>query len=244
MLKNLKSDLKKLSSPAKAKIMQGFFKTGKGEYGEGDIFLGITVPLQRQVAKKYADDLSMADLDKLIRSSIHEHRLIALLVLVSVYQRTSLPAEALAKAGTVKRKQIYNFYLSHTKQINNWDLVDLSADKIVGAYLQNRDKSVLIGLAKSPNLWERRIAMLATFHYIKKGDAMWTIKIAQMLLTDKHDLIHKAVGWMLREVGKRCSEKKLMSFLNKHRKIMPRTSLRYAIERLPQKLKNKYLASG
>ena len=232
MLKKIQSEIKKLKNPVKAKILQGFFKTGKGQYGEGDVFLGITVPKQRLVAKKYSGDITLADLDKLIKSPVHEQRLIALLILVDKFRRSNEKLQ----------KKIYNFYLAHTKYINNWDLVDLSADKIVGAYLEDRDRSVLLKLARSKSLWERRIAILSTFHYIKRGQAKWTLKLATMLLKDEHDLIHKATGWMLREVGKRCGQKVLTDFLNKHYKQRPRTMLRYAIERLPINLKKRFLA--
>ena len=230
MLKLLRKKIKQAANPAKAKILRGFFKTGKGQYGEGDIFLGITLPIQRDLAKKYGADLSLADLDKLIKSKIHEERLIALLILVYQFQKNE-----------AARQKIYNFYLAHTKYINNWDLVDLSAPKIVGAYLWGKDKKILYKLAKSKNLWEKRIAILSTFYdiyYKKAGDAL---KISELLLKDQHDLIHKAVGWMLREIGKRCDEKLLFNFLDLHKKKMPRTMLRYAIERLPEKKRKFYL---
>lgn len=231
MLKQLKKDLKKLADPGKAKVLQRFFKTGKGEYGEGDKFLGIILPNQRQLAKKYVNSLSFGELNILLRSKIHEERLIALLILVDLYKH----------GAQREQKAIYKFYLGHTKFINNWDLVDLSAPRIVGAYLRLKNKSVLVKLAKSQNLWQRRIAVLATFNFTYYGDPTWTIKLARLLLKDKEDLIHKAVGWMLREVGKRCGEKHLTDFLNKNYKIMPRTMLRYSIERLPEKLRKYYL---
>ncbi len=240
MLKRLRAELGQLASPTKAKILQGFFKTGRGQYGEGDIFLGITVPKQRDLVKKYWRDVNLPDLDKLLRSKIHEERLVALLILVQKFEQTnSGHSDAIRRFGS--RKQIYNFYLSHTKLINNWDLVDLSADKILGAHLRNRNKSILIKLAESQNLWERRIAIIATFYDIKNKDSRWTLKIAKLLLYDKHDLIHKAVGWMLREVGKRCHENILLDFLNKNYPAMPRTMLRYAIERLSEKQRKHYL---
>jgi 3-methyladenine DNA glycosylase AlkD len=232
-LQKLRSDLKKLSDPIRAKVSQSFFKTGKGQYGEGDIFLGITVPVQRVLAKKYAGDLSLADLDKLIRSKIHEERLVALLVLVDIFQKSTILNH---------KSKIFQFYLSHTQWINNWDLVDLSAPKIVGAYLQDKPKTILYKLAKSKNLWEKRVAILATFDDIYHGKPEETIKIAQMLMGDSHDLIHKAVGWMLREMGKRCGKKTLINFLNQHNSHMPRTMLRYAIERLPEPQRKKYLS--
>ncbi len=227
---NLILILQSLKNPKKAKVLQGFFKTGEGEYGEGDVFLGITVPKQRQVAKEFGN-LSFIHIKKLLKSKIHEHRLVALLILIDQYERAH--KEQFKKA-------IYQFYLSNTIFINNWDLVDLSADKIVGDFLRNNDKKILLKLVESQNLWERRIAMLATFNFIKHRRPDWTLKLAKMLLSDQHDLIHKAVGWMLREVGKRCGEKILIGFLNQHNNKMPRTMLRYAIERLPKKLRLKY----
>ena len=258
-LKQLKSDIKKLADPKKAKILQRFSKTQKGEYGEGDVFLGIMVPKQRELVKKYWQDLSLADIDKLLKSKIHEERLIALLVLIKKFEIGSkIPLLSKEGLGEVNKSSIFNlqskifrFYLNHTKYINNWDLVDLSAPKIVGSYLYSlslegegrvRGKNdILIKLAKSKNLWERRIAMLATFAFIKRGDAKDALAIAKILLYDKHDLIHKAVGWMLREAGKRCSEKKLTDFLNQYSGKMPRVMLRYAIERLPREKRKYYL---
>jgi len=218
----LKMYLKSFAVEEKVPLYQGFFKTGKGEYGEGDKFIGVTVPNSRKVAKKFAD-LSLSEAAKLLASGIHEERLIALLIIVGQFQ----------KADEKEREKIYNFYLKNTKHINNWDLVDLSAGKIVGEYLAKKNKTILYKLAGSKSLWERRIAIISTGNFIGKGMFEDTLKISAILLTDKHDLIHKAVGWMLREVGKR-SEKNLLGFLKRNYKQMPRTSLRYAIERLPQ----------
>ena len=218
----LKMYLKSFAVEEKVPLYQGFFKTGKGEYGEGDKFIGVTVPNSRKVAKKFAD-LSLSEAAKLLASGIHEERLIALLIIVGQFQ----------KADEKGREKIYNFYLKNTKHINNWDLVDLSAGKIVGEYLAKKNKTILYKLAGSKSLWERRIAIISTGNFIGKGMFEDTLKISAILLTDKHDLIHKAVGWMLREVGKR-SEKNLLGFLKRNYKQMPRTSLRYAIERLPQ----------
>lgn len=227
MIEELIKDLQKLADPKKAKLLQGFFKTGKGEYGEGDIFLGITVPISRKIAQKHSD-LSMKEISKLIKSKIHEERLIALLILVHNYQSNP--------------KKVFDFYVKNTKYINNWDLVDLSAGYIVGGYLKNQDRDILITLAKSKNLWERRIAIISTFYFIRfQKDYKWTFKIAEILLLDKHDLIHKAVGWMLREVGKNISQEKEEIFLKKHYKKMPRTMLRYAIERFDPKLRAHYM---
>lgn len=232
-LRLLKAQLLKQANPQKAKLLQSFFKTGPGQYGEGDRFLGLTVPQQRRLAGEYAAQLNFADLDKLLKSKIHEQRLVALLVLVDQFQQ-----------ATDNRQQaaIFRFYLAHSKNINNWDLVDLSAPKIVGAYLRQRDKSLLYKLAQSKNLWQRRIAMLATFDFIYYGNPRPALKIAGALLADEHDLIHKAVGWMLREAGKRCGEKILTGFLDRHYQTMPRTMLRYAIERLDAKSKKFYMA--
>lgn len=223
MLNNLKKDLRKCASPEKRKILQRFFKTGKGEYGEGDIFLGVVVPDSRKIANKYKD-LTLAQIEELLNSKIHEERLVALFVLVNLFERVDEKV----------RDKIYRFYLAHTRNINNWDLVDTSAYKILGAYLwQNKnERRVLEKLARSENLWEKRIAIISTLYFIKQGYFEWTLKIAKILMKDEHDLIHKAVGWMLREVGKK-DKNTLVEFLEKHKNSLPRTALRYAIERLP-----------
>ena len=255
MLKQLRAEIHKLADPKKAKILQGFSKTGKGEYAEGDIFLGIVMPKQRALAKKYWDKITLPELDILIKSKIHEERLIALLILVKQFEsftKNSIRSNSdkIRKFGSAKI--IFKFYLSHTKHINNWDLVDLSAPNIVGEYLYSLSldgrgagvrvkNKTLHKLALSKNLWEKRIAILATFAFIKQGECQDALKIAKMLMDDKHDLIHKAVGWMLREVGKRVSEKTLTDFLDKNVTIMPRTMLRYSIERLPIKTKKYFL---
>jgi len=217
------NDFKALENKEKAVILQRFFKTGKGQYGEGDIFLGITVPKQRELAKKYKD-LNLNELQTLLDSKIHEHRLTALIILTSQYKNNP--------------ETTYNFYLKNTKNINNWDLVDLSAPNIVGNYLLNKDKSILYTLANSNHLWEKRISIISTFYFIKNNKFDDTLKISEILLKDKHDLIHKAVGWMLREVGKK-DKNILVKFLNKH--TLPRTALRYAIEKFPEKERKKYL---
>jgi len=229
MLDQLKVDLQNLKDLEKAKILSRFFKTGKGEYGEGDIFLGITVPEQHKVAKKYSN-LTLEDLQKLFSSRVHEHRLTASIILVNKYQ----------KADEKGKKKIFYFYLKNTYNINNWDIVDTSAPKIVGAYLQDKDKSPLYHLAKSDSLWERRIAMLSTFRFIKDDEFDDALKISEILLNDEHDLMHKAVGWMLREIGKR-DQTIEEAFLKKHYKNMPRTMLRYAIERFDEKKRKAYL---
>lgn len=228
--KELKSDLHRLANPFKASILQRFFKTGKGQYGEGDRFLGITVPISRKMARKYKD-LNDTDIKKLFRSKIHEERLIAVLILVHNFEN----------GDEVTRKKIFEFYLANTAYINNWDLVDLSADKIVGAYLFDKPRKILRDMAMSNNLWERRIAIISTFNFIKNGQSEDAFSIAKILLKDEHDLIHKAVGWMLREVGKRVSLEEEKSFLNKYSSQMPRTMLRYAIERMSGPERSKFM---
>jgi 3-methyladenine DNA glycosylase AlkD len=230
MLNQLKNDLQKLANPAKAKKLQQFFKTGKGEYGQGDKFLGIVVPLQRKIAAKYKR-LALADLKKLLNSDIHEHRLTALFILVSQFQK--------AKEENARRA-IYDLYLTNTENINNWDLIDLSSPHIIGRYLLDKDRTVLYNLARSESIWEKRIAVLATFWFIRNNGFQDAIKIAEILVNDKHDLIHKAVGWMLREIGKR-DKKELISFLEKYSYKMPRIMLRYAIEKLPENKRRYYL---
>lgn len=224
-LKSIREDLHALADPKKAKVMQGFFKTGPGQYGEGDVFLGITVPKSRQVAKKHAN-AGMDEIKQLLYSKVHEERLVALLILVDRYRRDP---DGVAK-----------FYLDNLGQVNNWDLVDLTAPKIMGPFLEKGDRAVLYRLAKSGVLWERRVAILATYHYIHAGDFADALKISEILLCDGHDLMHKAVGWMLREVGKR-DIKTEEAFLQKHYKKMPRTMLRYAIEKFPERKRRAYL---
>jgi 3-methyladenine DNA glycosylase AlkD len=230
MLKEIRTELRNLANPEKAKILMGFFKTGKGQYGEGDKFLGITVPQTRLVAKKHAQ-LPLAEVLQLLQSAFHEERLAALLILVLQYQQ----------GDEKQKKKIFDAYLKNTQWINNWDLVDLTADRIVGAYLANKPKDLLFKLAKSKMLWERRIAMLATFHEIKNGRSEIALAIAEKLLLDQEDLMHKAVGWMLREVGKRCSQQAEEKFLQKYAKLMSRTTLRYAIERFEEGKRLRYL---
>jgi len=230
MLNQIKKDLLQLGNPEKAIKLSGFFKTGKGQYGEGDVFLGIPVPEQRKVAKRYLD-LSLDDLQELLRSEIHEYRLTALLILVSKY----------GKADSSGKDEIFVFYLKNTEYVNNWDLVDLSAPKIVGDYLVNKDRSILFKLVKSSNLWERRITVLATFMFIRNDDFEDALRISKLLLCDEHDLIHKAVGWMLREIGKRDQEVE-EGFLSEYFKQMPRTMLRYAIEKFDEDKRNFYLS--
>lgn len=229
-LEQLKKELKTVKDQKQAEILQKFFKTGKGQYGEGDVFLGIKVPLQRKIAKKYTD-LDLKHLQILLNSPEHEFRLIALFILIIKYDR-----------GDQKiKKEIFNFYLKNTKNINNWDLVDLSSPNILGDYLLFKKRDLLYRLAKSNNLWEKRIAILATFPFIKNGESLDIFKIAQNLLKTEEDLIQKAIGWMLREVGKRIGEEKEEEFLKKNYQKMPRTMLRYAIERFEESKRKKYL---
>lgn len=226
---SLKKEIQKLADPQKAKILQRFFKTQKGEYGEGDIFLGVNVPLLRKIAKKHKD-LSLTDLRKLIQSKFHEYRQIALFVLVSQYQSSE----------NRRKKELFDFYLSQIKYINNWDLVDLSASQIVGNFLLERGKKILYKLARSNHLWSRRIAIVATYAFIKNNQFNDTLKIATILLDDRHDLIHKATGWMLREVGKR-NQAIEEEFLQQYYQQMPRIMLRYAIEKFNPTKRKFYL---
>lgn len=220
-------ELEKLSNPEDALFLQHYFKTGPGGYGEGDIFRGIRVPVTRKVAKKHAD---LAIAKKLIKSSFHEDRLLSLLMLVRLFNR----------GDDKQRRDIYNYYLKNTRHINNWDLVDSSAEFIVGPYLEDKSRQPLYDLAVSSDLWERRIAIISTFHFIRNKDFEDTFKIADILLEDRHDLIHKAVGWMLREAGKRdlAAEE---AFLQPRYRRMPRTMLRYAIEKFPEEKRLGYL---
>lgn len=228
-ISKLRSKIKILADKEVTETMQWFFKTGKGDYGEGDIFVGLKVPLQRKLAREFKD-LSLAEIGELLNSSIHEERLISLIILIDKYQKTD-------EKG---KKLIFNFYLKQRKGINNWDLVDISAPKILGRYLLEKDKGILFKFAVSKNLWERRIAIISTQEFIKNNNFKTTLQIASMLIKDEHDLIHKAVGWMLREIGKKdiALEEK---FLRVHYKEMPRTMLRYAIEKFPETKRKKYL---
>lgn len=229
--KDIENALARVADPKRAKLSQRYFKTGPGEYAEGDIFLGVPVPAQRAVAKQFYA-LSFDELDKLLVSPIHEHRFTALVILVRQF----------ARANEQMQKRIFEFYLAHSKYINNWDLVDVSAPKIVGEYLwrTGEQKTLLAELGASRELWRRRIAVLATSAFIMREDFVPTLTVAKQLLSDEHDLIHKAVGWMLREVGKR-DRQTLLDFLDRYYKQMPRTALRYAIERLDRGQRTTYL---
>jgi len=226
---NPRNELYKIKNEYQAKHLAGFFKTGKGQYGEGDIFWGIKVPNQRDVAKK-CKDVSMDIVKSLIEDKVHECRLTGLLILIEKYK----------KADLKEKEKIFKFYLKHSKHINNWDLVDLSAPSIVGGFLLDKERNVLYKLAKSKNLWEKRISIVSTYTFIRNNDFKDTIAISEILLKDEHDLIHKAVGWMLREMGKR-NKKIEIEFLNRHYKQMPRTMLRYAIEKFDEKERKKFL---
>ncbi len=248
---NILKDLKKVSSKERATMSQKFFKTGKGEYGQGDVFVGIRTPDIRRISKKYLDNLNLEDLDFFLHNKIHEYRLFALITLTYMYEKTE------------DTEKIFNYYLKNKQWINNWDLVDLSAPKIVGAFLQNegkekkrrdkkrgdkkmKEKNILYDLVKSNNLWDQRIAILSTYAFIKQGNFEDILKISKLVINNnydennKHDLIQKALGWMLREVGKK-DETVLKTFLGNYANKMPRTMLRYSIERFNERERKKYL---
>ena len=222
----IKHELQNIADPQKVQILSKFFKTAPGEYGHGDVFLGVIVPNQRKIAKKYAGIAHTNDLQELLNSFIHEHRLTALVILIEQFK----------KSDNTQKEDIFNFYLKNTQNINNWDLVDISAPHIVGACLLDKERLLLYDLARSDILWERRIAIVTTHWFIRAGDLRDTFKIAEILISDRHDLIHKAVGWMLREAGKR-DEQRLIAFLKKHSAHMPSVMRRYACEKLQ---KNNY----
>jgi len=224
--------LHKYRNEQKAKVLKSFFKTAPGNYASTDIFIGVTVPQIRKVASQHYK-LPLSQLRKIIKSPVHEERLLALLILALKFEKSGIKAKA----------EIFQFYLKFINQVNNWDLVDLSAPCIIGAYLSDKKRSLLYKLAKSKNFWQRRIAILSTFYFIKNRDFKDTLKITSILLKDKEDLIHKACGWMLREVGKRnlALEEK---FLKKYYRIMPRTMFRYAIERFPEGKRQLYLSAS
>jgi len=225
----IEKEIQKHADKEKAKILQGFFKTGPCQYGEGDVFLGLTSMQNQEIAKQFKE-LPPEKIQDLLNSKIHEHRMIALRILLIQFK----------KASPEIKKEIFEFYLKNTKNINNWDLVDISAPTIVGNYLLDKNRDILYELAHSLDLWEKRIAIVSTFTFIRQDDFEDTLQISEILLQDKHDLIHKAVGWMLREVGKR-NEEILEEFLKKHYKKIPRTTIRYAIERFEEEKRKKYL---
>ncbi|MBI4993392.1 DNA alkylation repair protein [Candidatus Wolfebacteria bacterium] len=229
---DIKKSLRGFANKEKAKILARFFKTGKGEYGNSDIFLGVMVPQQRKIAAEFKN-LSFQEIKKLLKSKIHEERLTGLIILVNQYK----------SGNEILREKNFKFYLKNISCVNNWDLVDLSCRDIAGNYLiscSEKNRKILYKLAKSKNLWHRRIAIVSTWAFIRIGDFKDALKISEMLLSDKHDLAHKAIGWMLREVGKK-DEPTLRKFLNKNVSKMPRTTLRYAIERFSEKDRKKYL---
>lgn len=228
-LSKIKSDLRKYRSAKQAKILSSFFKTGKGEYGENDKFLGVKVPIQRKIAKENKH-ISLEDVKQLLQSEWHEERLTAIHILNDKYSNSEQDV----------KKRVYDLYFKNIKHINNWDLVDSSAPYFIGHYLFNRNKDILYTLAKSRNLWERRISIMATYYFIRQRQFEDTLKLAKILLEDDHDIIQKAVGWMLREVGNRHLPTE-EQFLKKHYKRMPRTMLRYAIEKFPEKKRKDYL---
>ena len=221
--------LKQLADPEIAEHSQRFFKTGPGEYGDGDRFLGIRVPVQRKTAKAFRR-LTLEEIAGLLQSEWHEVRLTALFVLVEQYQKADQPQE----------ERIFRFFIENLDRVNNWDLVDSTASKIAGHYLFDKDRSLLYELVQSDNLWERRVAIIATGYFISRGDIEETFRLAELLLDDPHDLMHKATGWMIRETGKRDREA-MERFLILHYKNMPRTMLRYAIEHLPAERRKEYL---
>ena len=225
----VKTELSKLSDPEHAMKLQGFFKTDKGEYGEGDIFLGVRVPDQRRIAKKYKN-IPLTSVIELLQSGIHEHRLTALFILTEQFN----------KGDEETRQRIVDLYLSNAAYVNNWDLVDSSAHKILGEWLVDKPREVLYEMAESDSLWERRISVISTFAFINRGDLADALALARALIDDGHDLIHKASGWVLREVGKK-DQSALETFLLEHYEKMPRTMLRYAIERLPEERKRFYM---
>jgi len=269
LIVKIKKDLRKVVDQDKAKILARFFKTGKGEYGEGDKFLGVVVPEQRRIAKSYlVKNLARSQtvrsriwlrekrlLTSLLQSPWHEERLTALLILVELYKRVNGQSNPTSlKLRRVDSRKIFLFYLKNLSRINNWDLVDLSAPNIVGDYLFTLSSSkgskevetILLKLAKSKNLWSRRVAVLATYPFIKNRQFAEILKLAEFLLfkqKEKHDLIHKALGWMLREVGNK-EVRVLENFLNKYASHLPRTTLRYAIEKFPEPKRQKYLVWG
>ncbi len=227
----IKRELKKYIDKDKAEVLPRFFKTGKNEYGEGDLFIGITVPNQRKVAKKYYKQIKLSEIQTLLENEIHEYRLTALLILVNKFEKTN---------DIKERKVIVDFYLLNYMYVNNWDLVDTTAYKILGAYLIDKNKDIIYEFANSNHLWKQRIAIISTFYFIKQNSFEVALDISKILLYHEHDLIHKAVGWMLREIGNRQQKIELI-FLNEYYNEMPRTMLRYAIEKFEEDLRKKYL---
>jgi 3-methyladenine DNA glycosylase AlkD len=230
MLKDLIEDLQSIADPTKARSLQRFFKTNKGQYGEGDVFIGISMPQIRDVIK-YHNSLNFSELQELLDSEFHEYRMSALLILVIQFK----------KAKTEKRKEIYEFYIKNLQRINNWDLVDCTCRDIVGAYLFDKDRSPLYQLAQIDHLWSQRVAIVSTWYFIREKQYDDTLKISEMLLNHNHDLIHKAVGWMLREAWKKTGSHQVEDFLEKYASTMPRTALRYTIERMPEPTRQYFM---
>lgn len=227
----LKKDAVALSDPKRAESNKWFFKTGKGEYGYGDKFVGLTVPNVRKLAKKYRG-MELEDVGKLLASPVHEYRLMAVIVL----------ADRFGVSDEAGRREIATFYLANLDRVNNWDIVDSSAPHILGEWLADKDRKPLYALAKSKDMWKRRVAMISTFSFIRRGECEDALSIAEMLLGDKEDIMHKAAGWMLREVGKRCSERELKRFLDEYAPVMPRTMLRYSIEKFSKADRDHYMS--
>lgn len=234
-MNELISELQAIATPERAKASAWFFKTGKGQYGEGDVFIGISTPDLRAICKKY-NSLSLDELQVLLNGPIHEYRMAALMILVN----------QMKKAKGDAQKSIYDFYLKNTRQINNWDLVDASARDIVGYYLYDKDRQILYDMARTDHLWTQRIAIIASWYFINKNQYEDTFRIAEILLSHKHDLIHKAVGWMLREIWKReeasgKEAKQVENFLERNISKMPRTALRYSIEKMTEERRTYFM---
>lgn len=230
-VQQIKQELSRYADPVKKEFFPKYFKAAPGDYGEGDRFMGVTVPNQRKVAKQYYREITLEEVIKLLQDPIHECRLTALFIMVNKYERSKEEAE---------KEEIVQCYLDNLSFVNNWDLVDSSAYKLLGPHLEHRDRQLLYRLAESRDLWQQRIAIITTLHFVRNNDFDDTLRIAEMLLDHPHDLIHKAVGWMLREVGKRDLDREL-EFLDRHYRQMPRTMLRYAIEKLEPELRQQYL---
>jgi len=229
--KKIKSELEKYADPEKAEFLPHFFKAVPGGYGEGDLFMGVKVPFQRIIARKYYRDISLQEVEKLLQDPVHECRLTALFILCLRFGKSRTEED---------KKEIVDLYLRNLSFVNNWDMVDSSADKILGPYLMDKEKDLLCELAESGDLWKQRTAVMTTYYFIRNGRFTETLELAERFLGHKHDLIHKAVGWMLREIGKRNFSVEY-EFLLKHYRAMPRTMLRYAIEKFEPQLREKFL---
>lgn len=230
ILKTIESEIRAVGQPEKVAMYQKFFQTGPGQYAEGDLFVAAKVPNLRKIAKQHYQQASLEQIEKLLNNQLHEVRFVALVMLTSIYQKELQP-----------KKQIVDFYLNHTDRINHWDLVDVSAHKIIGDYTLGKPFPLLKELASSDLLWDRRIAVVATLTHSKAGNPKPILTLAEQLLSDPHDLMHKAIGWMLREMGKSCGRTPLITFLEENAPVMPRTMLRYAIEKLPKEERRYFL---